>query len=120
MGKTMHKPLPKKVLKAASLEFEPVKIGTKGLEGLPTNDEFGEYMRYVRIAAVFLTQPKPKLVEMITEFAKSDEAIQGHIAMMKKIERCESVLSEFAHMCGNARARMYIANCAAEIETATP
>ena len=65
MAKTMHKSLPKKVLKAASLEFEPCKIGTKGLEGLRTNDEFGEYMRYVRIAAIFLTQPKPKLVEMI-------------------------------------------------------
>ena len=120
MGKTMHKPLPKKVLKAASLEFEPVKIGTKGLEGLPTNDEFGEYMRYVRIAAVFLTQPKPKLVEMITEFAKSDEAIQGHIDTMKSMEHCETILREFADMIGNARARIFIANCAAEIETAAP
>jgi hypothetical protein len=37
--------LPKKVIDAANLQFEPCKIGTKGLEGLPSNDEFGEYMR---------------------------------------------------------------------------
>ena len=39
---------------------------------------------------------------------------------MKEIEHCERVLREFADMCGNARARIYIANCVAEIETATP
>ena len=120
MGKTMHKPLPKKVLKAASLEFEPCTIGTKGLEGLPTNDEFGEYMKWVRLSAVFLTLPKAELVEMISEFAKSDEAIHAHIATMKSIERCETILREFADMIDNARARLYIANCAAEIETVAP
>jgi hypothetical protein len=120
MGKTMHKPLPKRVLKAASLEFEPCKIGTKGPEGLPSNERFGEQMPYVRLAAVFLTKPKPKLVEMIREFAKSDEAIQGHIETVKSMEHCETVLREFADMIGSARAQLYIANCTAEIETATP
>ena len=118
MGKAMHKRLPKKVLEAASLEFQPCKIGTKGLAGLPRNEEFGEMTQYVRLAAVFLTLPKSKIVEMIREFAQSDKAIQAHISGMKSMEHCEGILREFADMMGNARARMYIANCTAEIETA--
>jgi hypothetical protein len=55
---------------------------------------------------------------MILEFAQSDEAIQGHIAFMESIKHCEDVLREFADMCKNARARVHIANCAAEIKTA--
>ena len=63
------------VLRGA-IEFEPWTID---LEGLPDNEAFGGQMRYVRLAAVFLNQPKPKLVEMIREFAQSDEAMQDHI-----------------------------------------
>jgi hypothetical protein len=116
MGKTIHKErLPKKVINAGALEFEPWTID---LERLPDNEKFGEQMRYVRLAAVFLTQPKAKLVEMIREFAQSDEAIQDHINCMKSLERCEGILREFADMIGAARARMFIANSAAEIATA--
>jgi hypothetical protein len=114
-GKTMHKRLPKKVLKAAALEFEPCTIGTKGLEGLPDNEEFGKLMTNIRIAAVFLEQTKPKLVEMIREFAQSDEAMQDH---MKSMEHCKTILRQFADIIGSARARMHIANCTAEIEVA--
>jgi hypothetical protein len=116
MGKTMHKErLPKSVIRAAATEFEPWTID---LEGLPDNVKFGEQMLYVRLAAVFLNEPKSKLVEMIREFAQSDEAIQGHIEGMKSMERCETVLRQFADMIGAARARMYVANCALEIEEA--
>jgi hypothetical protein len=116
MGKTMHKErLPKKVLNAGAIEFEPWTID---LEGLPDNVKFGEQMLYVHLAAVFLNEPKPKLVAMIRDFAQSDEAIQDHIEGMKSMERCETVLRQFADMIGAAHGRMYIANCATEIEEA--
>ena len=34
------------------------------------------------------------------------------------MERCETILRQFADMIGAARGRMYIANCATEIEEA--
>ena len=44
--------------------------------------------------------------------------VQGHIDTMESIEVTENILREFADMCGNARARIFIANCTAEIKTA--
>lgn len=109
------KRLPKKVWKAAALKFEPCKID---LERLPNNEEFGKQMVYVRLAAVFLTETKPKIVEMITKFAQSDEVMRDHIDAVKSMKCCENILREFADMIGSARARLYIANCATEIKVA--
>lgn len=116
MTKKSRKRLPKAVRKAAATEFQPCKIGEKGLAGLPTNEAFGELMMHVRVAAVLLIQEKSELVDLTRKYAQSDDATEAHVDEMKSMERCENILREFADMCANARARMYIAGCVAEME----
>ena len=64
MGKTMHRRLPKKVLKVAEMGFEPCKIRTRGLKGLPSNAEFGPMMM----------PPSPDLALHLANLRSLDEA----------------------------------------------
>lgn len=104
-----EKRLNRKIANAAALKFQPWKID---LKKLPTNEEFGCQMVWVRVAAVTNNKTKAELINVVKELEQD-----GKEAVPKLFEQlvdAEEYFKEAAEMCSVAHNRLLVAACTLE------